>query len=44
RYVDRRYADAANQASLPGYTVVDANLGWQVRPDLTLGLELYNLF
>lgn len=44
RYVDRRYADAANQASLPGYTVVDANLGWRVRPDLTLGLELYNLF
>lgn len=24
--------------------MVDANLGWQVRPDLTLGLELYNLF
>ncbi len=44
RYVDRRYADAANQASLPGYTVVDANLGWRVRPDLTLRLELYNLF
>ncbi|MCL8396487.1 TonB-dependent receptor domain-containing protein, partial [Pseudomonas aeruginosa] len=44
RYVDRRYADAANQASLPGYTVVDANLGWRVRPDLTPRLELDNLF
>ncbi|MDI9101886.1 TonB-dependent receptor, partial [Pseudomonas aeruginosa] len=44
RYVDRRYADAANQASLPGYTVVDANLGWRGRPDPTPGPELFNMF
>ncbi|WP_411384308.1 TonB-dependent receptor [Pseudomonas sp. L7] len=44
RYVDQRYADTANAYSVPGYTVVDANLGWQVLPDVRLGLQLNNLF
>ncbi|HGM5582963.1 TPA: TonB-dependent receptor, partial [Pseudomonas putida] len=44
RYVDQRYADTANDYSVPGYTVVDANLGWQVLPDVRLGLQLNNLF
>ncbi|WP_412460098.1 TonB-dependent receptor [Pseudomonas sp. SC11] len=44
RYVDQRYADTANLASVPGYTVVDANLGWQVLPEVRLGLQLNNLF
>lgn len=43
RYVDARYADAANTVNVPGYTVLDANLGWQVLPDTRLGLELNNL-
>ena len=43
RYVDARYADAANTVKVPGYTVLDANLGWQVLPDTRLGLELNNL-
>ncbi|WP_437882254.1 TonB-dependent receptor [Pseudomonas sp. LRF_L74] len=44
RYVDSRYTDNANQHSVPGYTVVDANFDWHLRPDLTLGLQLNNLF
>ncbi|OEC34550.1 TonB-dependent receptor [Pseudomonas sp. 21C1] len=44
RYVDARYADTANSAQVPSYTVVDANIGWQVQPDVRLGLELNNLF
>ncbi|MGW7772269.1 TonB-dependent receptor [Pseudomonas machongensis] len=44
RYVDQRYADTANAYSVPGYTVVDANLDWQVLPDVRLGLQLNNLF
>ncbi|MFB1630099.1 TonB-dependent receptor [Pseudomonas sp. AP-1] len=44
RYVDQRYADSANSLQVPGYTVVDANLGWQVVPDVRLGLQLNNLF
>ena len=44
RYVDARYADAANQIEVPGYTVVDATLAWQALPDVRLGLELNNLF
>lgn len=44
RYVDARYANTANTAQVPGYTVVDANLDWQVLPDVSLGLQLYNLF
>lgn len=44
RYVDARYADTANNVQLPSYTVVDANIGWQVQADVRLGLELNNLF
>ncbi|MDF0732096.1 TonB-dependent receptor [Pseudomonas entomophila] len=44
RYVDERYANTANSQSVPGYTVVDANVGWQVLPDVRLGLQVNNLF
>lgn len=44
RYVDSRYADNANTVEVPSYTVVDANFDWHVQPDLTLGLQLNNLF
>lgn len=44
RYVDARYTDTANTVTLPSYTVVDANIGWQVQADVRLGLELNNLF
>ncbi|QVM93282.1 TonB-dependent receptor [Pseudomonas entomophila] len=44
RYVDERYASVDNEQSAPGYTVVDANLGWQVLPDVRLGLQVNNLF
>ncbi|UVL58353.1 TonB-dependent siderophore receptor [Pseudomonas sp. B21-035] len=43
RYVDERYANTANSQSVPGFTVVDANLGWQALPDVRLGLQLNNL-
>ena len=44
RYVDARYADNANTLVVPSYTVVDANFDWHVQRDLTLGLQLNNLF
>ncbi|MFK0310926.1 TonB-dependent receptor [Pseudomonas sp. NPDC090233] len=44
RYVDERYANTANTQSAPGYTVVDANIGWQALPDVRLGLQVNNLF
>jgi len=44
RFVDERYANTANTQSAPGYTVVDANIGWQVLPDVRLGLQVNNLF
>ena len=44
RYVDSRYADMANTAELPGYTVVDATVSWKALPKTTLGLRLNNLF
>ncbi|MCX5507120.1 TonB-dependent receptor [Pseudomonas sp. BJa3] len=44
RYVDARYTSAANDQRVPGYTVVDANIGWQVLPDVRLGLQVNNLF
>ncbi|MDD0977549.1 TonB-dependent receptor [Pseudomonas fontis] len=43
RYVDARYANTANTVDVPGYTVLDANLGWNVVPDVRLGLQLNNL-
>ncbi|UVK81375.1 TonB-dependent receptor [Pseudomonas sichuanensis] len=44
RYVDQRYATTANDQQVPGYTVVDGNIGWQVLPDVRLGLQVNNLF
>lgn len=44
RYVDSRYADYANTVEIPAYTVVDASFDWHVQADLTLGLQLNNLF
>ncbi|AMB87330.1 TonB-dependent receptor [Pseudomonas agarici] len=44
RYVDARYADLANTAQLPSYTVVDANVSWKALRNTTLGLQLNNLF
>lgn len=44
RYVDARYVDTANTEKVPGYTVVDANIAWQMLSDVRLGLELNNLF
>jgi len=44
RYVDSRYGDNANTVEVPSYTVVDANIDWHVQPDLTLGVQLNNLF
>jgi iron complex outermembrane receptor protein len=44
RYVDARYADTVNTVQLPSYTLVDATIGWQVQPEVRLGLELNNLF
>jgi len=43
RYVDKRYTDTANLGALPGYTVLDANLGWDATRDIRLGFEAYNL-
>lgn len=43
RYVDARYANTANTTQVPGYTVLDANLGWQLQRDVRLGLQLNNL-
>lgn len=43
RYVDARYANTANTVDVPGYTVLDANLGWQALPDVRLNLQLNNL-
>lgn len=44
RYVDSRYANTANTVEVPSYTLVDANIDWQVLPEVRLGLELNNLF
>lgn len=44
RYVDARYANIANTARLPAYTVADATLSWQALNNTTLGLQLRNVF
>ncbi|MGB9090115.1 MAG: TonB-dependent receptor [Pseudomonas farsensis] len=44
RYVDSRYGDNANTVKVPSHTVLDASFDWHVQPDLTLGLQLNNLF
>ncbi len=43
RYVGKRYANNANSLRLDPYTVFDASLAWQVRPDTTLRLLGRNL-
>lgn len=43
RYVDARYANTANTSRVPGYTVMDAQLGWRVAPDVRLGVQLNNV-
>jgi iron complex outermembrane receptor protein len=43
RYVDERYLNDANTASLPDYTVYDATLQWQMNDKLRLSLRGKNL-
>ncbi len=45
RFVDERFSDHANTnaTKLPGYLVYDANLQWEVNPDLMLSLRGKNL-
>ncbi|WP_444995334.1 TonB-dependent receptor [Aliikangiella sp. IMCC44359] len=45
RYVDKRYTDNANTASiqLPDYTVFDVNLQWLINPNLKLSLRGKNI-
>lgn len=44
RYVDSRFANAANTSEVPSYTVVDASVSWKAMRNTTLGLQLNNLF
>ncbi|MHA6573054.1 TonB-dependent receptor [Pseudomonas yamanorum] len=44
RYVDSRFANAANTSEVPSYTVVDATVSWKAMRNTTLGLQLNNLF
>lgn len=44
RHVGARQLDTANLRHIGSYTVTDATLAWQARPDLRLGLQLANLF
>jgi catecholate siderophore receptor len=43
-YLDRRFADVYNTASVPSYTVWNAMLSWKVTPKLELQLNGINLF
>ncbi|WP_432382128.1 TonB-dependent receptor [Duganella sp. P38] len=43
RYVGDRYTDNANQHVLPSYTTLDASLGWNVRRNVLVQLNLRNL-
>ncbi|OZI67939.1 TonB-dependent receptor [Bordetella genomosp. 1] len=43
RYVGRRYADAANEIEMAGYTTTNLALQWDARRDLTLALRAYNV-
>lgn len=43
RYVGGRFADEANSERMPGYTVMDAVLSWNVNPKTTLSLIGRNL-
>lgn len=42
-WLSHRYADNAETAYLPGYTVWSAMLSWRVTPDLSLQLNGFNL-
>jgi iron complex outermembrane receptor protein len=44
RYVDSRFANAANTSEVPSYTMVDASVSWKAMRNTTLGLQLNNLF
>lgn len=44
QYVGMRFADTANEAELPDYTVVNAGLDYQVTDTSTLSLRGYNVF
>lgn len=43
RHVGLRQSNAANTASLPAYTVLDASLGWRCSPALAFTLAVKNL-
>ncbi|MFC4256479.1 TonB-dependent siderophore receptor [Altererythrobacter xixiisoli] len=43
RYVGRRYADAANERRMPGYTVVDASVRYDLTQQASVTLNLRNL-
>lgn len=42
RYVGERFIDTANTFTLPSYTVVDANLRWELNADITIDLRTAN--
>ncbi len=43
-YVGKRYADYAEQATLPSYVIVDAMAAWTINRHLTLRVNVNNLF
>lgn len=43
RLVGQRYSDNANTTKMPGYTVYDANIAWQLNKHVTLRGSLRNL-
>ena len=44
KYVGKRFADTANQLTMPSYTTVDLALAWKPRKDTTLTARAYNVF
>jgi iron complex outermembrane receptor protein len=44
KYVGKRFADTANQLTMPSYTTVDLALAWNARKDTTLTARAYNVF
>jgi catecholate siderophore receptor len=43
-YLARRYADYAQQATMPGYVLVDAMAAWSPAPRLTFQVNVNNVF
>jgi iron complex outermembrane receptor protein len=43
RYVGERFISNANTQALPGYTTLDASIGWSLNPNVQLQLNLRNL-